>query len=221
MLSHDRVWAAIDALAERYSLSASGLAKRAGLDSTAFNKSKRLSADGRPRWPSTESLAKIMEATGATLDEFMELVEPARPKPANAVPDRPLPVQRPSVPLIGFAQAGAGGFFDDAGFPVGEGWDTIRFPGLEDEAVYALEISGNSMEPVYREGDRVIVAPAAQMRRGDRVIVKTREGEILAKTLGRSTDTIVELISANPDYPTREVPRSDLRWIARILWASQ
>ena len=75
MLSHDRVWAAIDALAERYSLSVSGLAKRAGLDSTAFNKSKRLSADGRPRWPSTESLAKIMEATGASLDEFMALVE--------------------------------------------------------------------------------------------------------------------------------------------------
>ncbi len=47
MLSHERVWAAIDALAARYSLSASGLAKRAGLDSTAFNKSKRLSA-GRP-----------------------------------------------------------------------------------------------------------------------------------------------------------------------------
>ena len=61
--------------AERYSLSASGLAKRAGLDSTAFNKSKRQSSDGRPRWPSTESLAKIMEATGASLEEFMALVE--------------------------------------------------------------------------------------------------------------------------------------------------
>ncbi|TIN51813.1 MAG: helix-turn-helix transcriptional regulator, partial [Mesorhizobium sp.] len=75
MLSHDRVWAAIDALAERYSLSASGLARRAGLDSTAFNKSKRLSSDGRPRWPSTESLAKIIEATGASLEEFTVLVE--------------------------------------------------------------------------------------------------------------------------------------------------
>ncbi len=75
MLSHDRVWAAIDALAERYSLSASGLAKRAGLDSTAFNKSKRLSADGRPRWPSTESLAKIIDATNSSLDEFLALID--------------------------------------------------------------------------------------------------------------------------------------------------
>ena len=62
-------------LAARYSLSASGLAKRAGLDSTAFNKSKRQSADGRPRWPSTESLAKIIEATNSSLDEFFSLVE--------------------------------------------------------------------------------------------------------------------------------------------------
>ncbi|EBV3600078.1 helix-turn-helix transcriptional regulator, partial [Salmonella enterica subsp. enterica serovar Virchow] len=44
MLSHERVWAAIDALAARNDLSASALAKRAGLDSTAFNKSKRQSS---------------------------------------------------------------------------------------------------------------------------------------------------------------------------------
>ena len=119
MLSHERVWAAIDALAARYSLSASGLAKRAGLDSTAFNKSKRQSADGRPRWPSTESLAKIIEATNSSLDEFMALVE-------GRAGTREKPAQASSVPLLGFAQAGAGGFFDDAGFPVGQGFDLIE-----------------------------------------------------------------------------------------------
>lgn len=116
MLSHERVWAAIDALAARYSLSASGLAKRAGLDSTAFNKSKRLSSDGRPRWPSTESLAKVIEATGSSLDEFMSLVKGK----VAAASDRFL-AQPTSVPLIGFAQAGVGGYFDDSGFPVGQG----------------------------------------------------------------------------------------------------
>ena len=85
MLSHDRVWAAIDALAERHSLSASGLARRAGLDSTAFNKSKRLSADGRPRWPSTESLAKIIEATQSSLEELFELIEGRRSGPRGAL----------------------------------------------------------------------------------------------------------------------------------------
>ena len=58
-LSHPRLWAAIDKLAQAQGLSVSGLAKAAGLDPTSFNKSKRVTAEGRPRWPSTESLARV------------------------------------------------------------------------------------------------------------------------------------------------------------------
>lgn len=221
MLSHERVWAAIDALAERYSLSASGLAKRAGLDSTAFNKSKRLSADGRPRWPSTESLAKIIQATGATLDEFLGLIEPGRTRPANGLPDRALPVQRPSVPLIGFAQAGAGGFFDDAGFPSGQGWELIEIPERSTEGAYALGVQGDSMLPLYRDGDVLIVEPGATIRKGDRVVVKTTSGEVTAKVLVRQSSRSVELLSLNPDHPRRALPMSEVEWIARIVWASQ
>ena len=42
MLTHGKIWTAIDALASRYGLLPSGLAKRAGLDVTAFNPSKRV-----------------------------------------------------------------------------------------------------------------------------------------------------------------------------------
>jgi phage repressor protein C with HTH and peptisase S24 domain len=214
MLSHDRVWAAIDALAERYSLSASGLAKRAGLDSTAFNKSKRQSVDGRPRWPSTESLSKVMEATGASLDEFMILVKGARPS------DR-LPVQGPTVPLLGFAQAGAGGFFDDAGFPVGQGWDVVETPTGAREGAYALQVQGDSMLPLYRDGDRLVVDPTAGVRRGDRVVVKTQGGEVMAKVLERQTTRSIELVSLNPEHPVRTIPMAEVEWVARIVWASQ
>lgn len=205
-MRHSDMWRGIDLLAQKHGISPSALARLAGLDPTSFNKSKRISRDGKLRWPSTESVAKVLSAVNATFEEFADLVE--------GRPGR-------SVPLIGLAQAGNDGFFDDSGFPVGSGWDSIRFPGLEDESVYALEITGNSMEPIYREGDRVVVAPGAQVRRGDRVIVKTLEGEILAKTLGRITDTRIELVSANPDYPVRKADRSEISWIARILWASQ
>ncbi|GLS29331.1 Phage repressor protein C, contains Cro/C1-type HTH and peptisase s24 domains [Mesorhizobium albiziae] len=216
MLSHERVWAAIDALAERYSLSASGLAKRAGLDSTAFNKSKRLSSDGRPRWPSTESLAKIIEATGASLDEFLGLVEGKPSAPSDA-----LPRQTSSVPLLGFAQAGAGGFFDDAGFPAGQGWDLVELPSRNDDGSYALQVQGDSMLPLYRNGDVLIVRPGAAVRRGDRVVVKTREGEVMAKLLERQTTKSVELVSLNPEHPNREIPTPEIEWVARIVWASQ
>lgn len=215
MLSHDRVWAAIDALAARYSLSASGLARRAGLDSTAFNKSKRASADGRPRWPSTESLAKIIEATNSTLDEFLGLLEE---RPAA---DGALPVQKPTVPLLGFAQAGAGGFFDDAGFPAGQGWDLIELPARSTENAYALEVQGDSMLPLYRHGDVLIVDPDAQIRKGDRVVVKTQSGEVMAKVLVRRTAKAIELYSINPEHPGRNLAVADIDWMARIIWASQ
>jgi phage repressor protein C with HTH and peptisase S24 domain len=217
MLSHERVWAAIDALAARYSLSASGLAKRAGLDSTAFNKSKRQSADGRPRWPSTESLAKIIEATNSSLDEFFSLIE-GRSAHAAA---RLLPVQASTVPLIGFAQAGAGGFFDDAGFPAGQGWDLIELPAAAGDGSYALEVQGDSMLPLYRHGDMLVVQPNAVVRKGDRVVVKTTSGEVMAKVLERRTPAAIELVSLNPDHPQRRLAASEVEWLARIVWASQ
>jgi phage repressor protein C with HTH and peptisase S24 domain len=212
VLSHDRVWAAIDALAERYSLSASGLARRAGLDSTAFNKSKRLSSDGRPRWPSTESLAKIIEATGASLEEFTGLIE------GRGVPSAH---QRRAVPLLGFAQAGAGGFFDDAGYPAGQGWDLVELPARATETSYALQVQGDSMLPLYRNGDVLIVEPGAPTRKGDRVVVKTTAGEVMAKVLDRQTMKSIVLVSLNPDHPDRDIPTRDIEWMARIVWASQ
>jgi phage repressor protein C with HTH and peptisase S24 domain len=217
MLSHETVWAAIDALAARYSLSASGLARRAGLDSTAFNKSKRLSADGRPRWPSTESIAKIIEATGSSVDEFLGLIPDRR---AARFDDR-LPAQRASVPMLGFAQAGAGGFFDDAGFPAGHGWDLVELPAETRDGAYALQVQGDSMLPLYRDGDVLIVEPTAPVRRGDRVVVKTTGGEVMAKVLTRRTVESLELLSINPAHPPRTVAAADLEWIARIVWASQ
>lgn len=214
MFSHDRIWAAIDALAARNRLSVSGLARRAGLDPTTFNKSKRNAGDGRPRWPSTESLSKVIQSTGASLEEFTALVRGSGDE---------LSATRgtASVPLLGFAQAGTGGYFDDAGFPVGQGWDEISLPTTGDEAVYALEVSGHSMMPLYRDGDVVIVSPSSSVRRGDRVVVRTRDGEVMAKILQRRTSRSIELGSVNPDYPDLHFAVDQIEWMARILWASQ
>lgn len=205
-LSHPQVWAGVDALAKRLGLSASGLAKKAGLDPTSFNKSKRVSADGRPRWPSTESVAKILEVGGIGLADFAALAEGRRVGGA---------------PLLGFAQAGQDGYFDDAGFPVGQGWEEVELPGVARDGVYALRIQGDSMAPVYREGDRIIVGADVAPRRGDRVVVKTTGGEVMAKELAKVTAKSLELRSLNPAYADRTLKRSEVAWMARILWASQ
>ncbi|MFM2279354.1 MAG: hypothetical protein RLZZ444_1585 [Pseudomonadota bacterium] len=221
MFSHEKIWDAIDALAERHDLTPSGLARKAGLDPTSFNKSKRLSADGRLRWPSTESIHKILEATGSSIDDFTSILQ-GRQRYAG-LPDGTFPAQTGTIPLLGFAQAGAGGFFDDGGFPVGQGWDVVEFPAAPGQkaGVYALEVQGESMQPLYRDGDVLIVEPGAAVRRGDRVVVRTREGEVMAKVLIRQTPRAIELVSLNPEHPGRTIETADIDWVARIIWASQ
>ncbi|HEX6860430.1 MAG TPA: helix-turn-helix transcriptional regulator [Caulobacteraceae bacterium] len=208
-LTHQEIWAAIDKLAARLGVSTSGLARIAGLDPTIFNPSKRGAVpDGRARWLSTESIAKVLSATGVSFAEFAALAEGERP-------------QVRGVPLLGFAQAGIDGFFDEAGLPVGEGWEEVAFPGMAEEGCYALEINGDSMAPVYRDGDRIVVVPVAEPRRGDRVVVKTTDGEVLAKEVARLTARTLELTSLNPEYEGRVLDRKHIAWIARIIWASQ
>lgn len=210
MLKHTDIWHAIDRLAARYSLSPSGLARRAGLDPTTFNKSKRITREGKRRWPSTESIAKILDATGASLAEFVSNI---------GTQNDGVLAQR--IPVIGYTQAGAHGYFDDAGYPAGTGWDEVLFPHVGDPQAYALEISGESMEPVYRDGDTIIVSPSANIRRGDRVVVKTTGGEVMAKVLLRQSAREIELVSLNRAHPDRTLQAHEVAWIARIVWVSQ
>ena len=209
-LSHHRLWNAIDLLARRQGLSASAMARRAGLDPTAFNPSKRFGpgVPPRPRWPSTESLNRILEVTGMSLAEFAALADDAAARISTA-------------PLLGMAQAGSDGFFNDAGLPTGDGWDQTELPSPK-ETLFSLLISGDSMAPLYRDGDRVLVdRERTDVRKGDRVVARTRSGETLAKQVEAITTRAITLASINPAYPPRQLARADLDWMARILWVSQ
>jgi phage repressor protein C with HTH and peptisase S24 domain len=210
VLSHKQIWSAIDGLAARHGHSPSGLAKLAGLDPTTFNRSKRTAANGRLRWPSTESLSKILQVTGASLDEFVGLV--TRTGARDAIKLRHLP-------LIRFDRAAAA--FDALGLPQGDGWEEISFPGIDDATAYALEIAGDVLAPIYRDGDIVVVSPQHEVRRGDRVVVRTKRGELLVMELTRRTAKRLDLKSLSARLPDRTLAAGDVVWIARIVWASQ
>jgi phage repressor protein C with HTH and peptisase S24 domain len=216
-LSHGEIWRAIDALAERFDMTPSAMARMAGLDPTSFNRSKRGSteADSRPRWPSTESLAKLLEATGVDFSEFAALTEQAPVRtPANGNEGRR------GAPLLGLAQAGQDGFFDEAGMPVGAGWDEVAAPDLG-AGLFALEVSGDGLAPVYRDGDRLLVSPTVEPRRGDRVVARTSAGEVLVRELGRVTARTIELLALGRSDDDRLLSRDGVAWIARIVWVSQ
>jgi phage repressor protein C with HTH and peptisase S24 domain len=207
-LTHEQIWTALDRLAERAGLSASGLAKRSGLDPTTFNKSKRVTADGRERWPSTESLAKALAATNSGIDTFVHLIGDA------ALPGL-------AVPLIALEQAASSGHFDEGGMPSGKAWSEVALPSAGDDHAFALEISGDALKPAYRDGDVIVVSSATTIRRGDRVVVKTRDGEVMVKELKRRTAKTLELQSLDGSRSDRTLAAADVAWMARIVWVRQ
>ncbi len=207
MLKHINIWAAIDRLAQENGLTASGLARRAGLDPTTFNRSKRMTREGKPRWPSTESIAKILVATGTSLPHFVGLV--GRDDPGGR-----------TAPLAHLNTLGQGQHFDASGLPAGEKWDEIPLPKIEDPHAYAVEINGSVCEPVYRDGDIVIVSPAAPPRRGDRVLVRTVGGDVLIRRLLRQTAKRIELQPLNGQDEI-SLSTEDVSSVARIVWVSQ
>ncbi len=222
MIEHMDIWTAIDRLATAHGLSASGLAKRAGLDPTSFNPSKRTAPGGKLRWPTTESISKILAATNTGFSNFVALVERG-----DLAPSSPSELAkagkggRRSVPLLGFAEAGDKGYFDDSGFPVGHGWDQIQIPSLADPHAYALQVSGNSMEPVYRAKDILIISPKEEVRKGDRIVFKTEAGEVMAKEVVKKTASRLDVRSLNPTHGERSFGMKDITWIAKVVWVSQ
>ena len=212
MFTHKQVWNAIDVIAERYGFSASGLAKKAGLDPTSFNPSKRNGPDGRPRWPTMESIARVLNASGAPVDEYMELLsgkkgrtsQNARHSRCWALPRRARAASS-MIPVFPRVLAGT----------------KIEAPGVTDTSAYALEITGDSMAPVYREGDTIIVSPGATIRKGDRVVVRTSDGQVMAKIMQKQSARSIELASFNPDHPLKTLEAKNVDWMARIIWASQ
>ena len=207
MLSHKQIWGAIDALASRYGHSPSGLARSAGLDPTTFNKSKRLGPQGRLRWPSTESLAKILQVTGASLDDFVSLVAKGN---GSRGPSR-------MVPFITMKDAQKKKIFDENGEPIVKAWDKFSFPDFGDEKAFALEISNDVAAPVFRNGHVVVVSLSAELRKGDPVVIKNDDGCQVMK-LARQTAKKVELKPFNNSTDNLVVGREELEWIARIVW---
>lgn len=206
-MQHGDIWRGIDLLAQTHGLTASGLAKLAGLDATAFNKSKRFPKDGRPRWPSTESISRVLQAVGVDFEDFAELVTGQR--------GLVLPVLRHGVPE-------PADFFDDEGYPQTHGHETMRLPDdSRARGWFVFEVASSALDPTYQRGDKMIVSRFAPLRNGDRVLIKPMSRDVIIGTLFRQSQDQLELISLAEDGLSLTLNRTDLDWIARILWVSQ
>lgn len=219
MFSHERIWTALDRLAESTGYSTSGLAKRAGLDPTSFNRSKRFTPEGKPRWPSTESIARVLSVTGSTLTDFMALAD-AHADGSGAAPRAEIR----QVPVLQLAKARMAEIFDENGFPKGDGWDMVSLPSLAangPDRLYALRVSDASYLPLYRPDDLLLCAPNAKLRTGDRAALLRRSGQLWLCDVTDAAGDSLAVQSLSAERTTFSLPKADIVWLAKILWVSQ
>jgi phage repressor protein C with HTH and peptisase S24 domain len=212
MLTHKDVWRGIDQLAARNGFSASGLARRAGLDPTTFNKSKRITAEGKPRWPSTESVSKILDATKTSMADFVALMYG---QPGSSPP----PTQR--LRSLSWSVLQRDSALDASGFPQGGDWEEVEVPLTDDPRAYAIELDADVAAPAVRSGDIVIVSPTSSIRRGDRVLLRRRDGSYEIGILTRRTAQRVSLGDILGHGPERSLAPGQVAWMVRIVWISQ
>ena len=208
MFTHAQIWRGIDLLAAHAQTSPSGLARRAGLDATTFNPSKRVSADGsKPRWPSTESLTKALSAANLDFESFAALV---LERDGRAV-----------LPRLEMQDRAGAACFSSGGLPRGDNWHLNPFPGLMLSDAYSLTLGNQDLAPVYRSGDTLVVSPQSDIQPGDRVVLERNNGRISACTfLGRNAQELrLAPLDGKPDE--RIVTLQDIRWMSRIMWVSQ
>ena len=211
LFTHPQVWAGIDKLAQLKGWSPSRLAREAGLDPTTFNKSKRHTNQAKPRWPSTESLAKILAATSTSLESFITLMAD------DASNEHEMPSKR--LRCFGYNDVAGADLFDEAGFPTDADWDEIDFPGVNDKHAFALEVQGNRLFPVFRDGDILIVLPGTNVRRGDRVLLKTKSKELQAGILSRRSAQRLQIEVFGENGGNAMIPLNDVAWLSRVVWA--
>lgn len=214
MLTHSGLWYALDEIARRNDLTPSGLARLAGLDSTALNKSKRVTSEGRLRWPSTESVAKILQVTGTSLEMFSALAADHSPRPNPSIV-----TAAPFITQVFLQEQARQGGPKDIQEMVQ--WDHIAFPVPHGQFVYILEVSGNTLEPYYSDGDLLAIAPEAPLRRGDRVLFASQDGRIGARKLVRKTLESYEFRGLMPGDNPLIMAEQELLWVHRIVWVSQ
>ncbi len=205
----NELWKTIDKLALRLKTTPSGLAKLAGLDATSFNKSKRFRPDGNPRWPSMESVNKVLQACNITFEDFIALSK------AEGISYKP-----ETIALIDIEKLGDKKHIDDNGALIRKNCNAIKFPNIQDNKIFAIDITTNKFEPWFKSGNMLIISPNADIRRGDRLVLKTVDNEIIIGELIKKTvqkTEIKEICSGK----NMELKNNDILWSYRIIWTSQ
>ncbi|MCP4393741.1 MAG: helix-turn-helix transcriptional regulator [Alphaproteobacteria bacterium] len=217
-MRHQDIWYSIDVLAENYGVSTSKLARLAGLDPTTFNKSKRIGKDGKKRWPSTESIAKVLEVTGSHMNDIVSILDDG--EGAEITNDNTCDYMIPLLEMELLQDVDKKrSFFDSEGIPVNikENWDGLETTQFVTDDCFAMEVSGDEMTPFYSDGDVLIISAQASIRNGDRIIIQMSNGNLFVKEFKKQTANAL-VVSGEEDI---RYNKADVVWFSKVMWVSQ
>lgn len=206
-MKYETIWNSVDKLARSKGLSPSGLAKLAGLDATTFNKSKRIRPDGKKRWPSLDSVNKLLEVCNISFEQFYNLGCDEEETESG------------TIPFIKLSQLGNNPQIEDK-FLKTSTWNKVIFPDAR-EIFYAAEIDTNDYLPLYRNGSMIILSGNSDIRKGDRVAIFLENNKLILKEFVRRTPAHLVVTDLNNPKDEDNIAIAGVKLINRILWASQ
>ena len=207
-MKFEKIWEVIDKFALTNGMSPSALAKSIGLDATTFNKSKRIRADGKQRWPSLESLNKILEVYNIELEDLYKYGgEPCHSTSAM------------SLPYIALSNLAAGGKSSARKLDIAS-WRQVNLP-YSPNNMYAIDLDNSAYEPLYNFGATLVVAKDSEIRRGDRIVIITQNGETFIREFIRREEGSIKVCTPQDKENLQYINLSDIRLLNRIIWASQ
>lgn len=162
-------------------------------------------------WPAElmdAAMQQQIDAAHAESEAIMKVSEPSK-KPNT-------------IPIVGTAQLGIDGFWDENQYPTGFGDGSIAWVS-NDQNAYALKCVGDSMSPRIRHGEYVLVEPNHGVMPGDEVVVKTTDGQSMIKLFLYEREGRVHLDSVNNHFGQTVIDKESIarmHYVAGIAKAS-
>jgi len=100
------------------------------------------------------------------------------------------------IPIIGTAKLGTDGFYEELS-PYEGGGDGFIEMATQDPQAYGLRVRGQSMFPSIRDGWFVLIEPNGQLRTGEYVLIKLKDGRKMVKELLFNRSSSIEVMSVN------------------------
>ncbi len=169
---------------------------------------------------------KLEEQDRRMLSEFLGVPESdlGGPEEKSYDSSKPIPLDRgwidvPRLPLSASAGPGAtaGEEIPFDNFRFSRRW--LREQGLDRSELSAIVVEGDSMEPLLRAGDEVLVDRSVRPFR-DGIHVVRLEDTLLVKRVAAQGGGRLSLLSQNLAYPPIEVSADEVEIIGRVVWKS-